>query len=163
MTIDATDAPAAEAVSASVVALPGDVIDGGEIVLLTIKPSMWRPVFDSISWLVTCCAVAAILVSARLTLPGLSLIASAQFVLMVGLVRLGIALDSLGTDVVCVDQPAYHQHQRRAPAAYRSASTGLAPKHVRGLLLLGATHPTRHDRLCDRRPRRRQLRLAIDR
>ena len=35
-------------------ALPSGVVDGGEIVLLAIKPSMWRPLLDSAPWLIVC-------------------------------------------------------------------------------------------------------------
>lgn len=72
--------------------LPRGLVDGGEIVLLAIKPSLWKPLMDSASWLVTSCllAVAIGLLNARI--PGLSIATTIQAVLLVGLTRLGIAL-----------------------------------------------------------------------
>jgi hypothetical protein len=73
-------------------ALPRSVLDGGELVLLAIKPSMWRPLFDSGPWLVACCLLATMLTWLGRPLPGLSLIATAQLVLLIGLLRVGLAL-----------------------------------------------------------------------
>ncbi len=73
-------------------ALPGGVLDGGEIVLLATKPSMWRPVFDSAPWLVTCCLLAGVLTWLGKPLPGLSLTATAQVVLLVAFARVGLAV-----------------------------------------------------------------------
>ena len=72
--------------------LPGGVVDGGEIVVLAIKPSMWRPVFDSAHWLVICSLLAATLTSLGTPLPGLSLTTTAQLVLFVAVARLGVAV-----------------------------------------------------------------------
>lgn len=79
-------------VASSVAALAGSVLDGGEIVLLAIKPSMWRPLFDSAPWLVTCCALAVVLTWLQAPLPGLSLATTAQLILLVGLARVGLAV-----------------------------------------------------------------------
>ena len=72
--------------------LPGGVVDGGEIVLLAIKPSLWRPVFDSAPWLVTSALLAIALTWLGTPVPGLSLALTAQVVLLVGLGRLGVAV-----------------------------------------------------------------------
>ncbi len=72
--------------------LPGGVLDGGEIVLLAVKPSMWRPVFDSVPWIVTCCLLAGTILGLSTPLPGLSLTATAQLVLLVACVRLAFAI-----------------------------------------------------------------------
>lgn len=72
--------------------LPGGVIAGGEIIIFAIKPSMWRPVFDSASWLVTGFLLAAVLTLIRTPFPGLSLTATAEAVLLVGFARLGYAV-----------------------------------------------------------------------
>lgn len=73
-------------------ALPGGVIDGGEIILLAIKPSMWRPLFDSVPWLVTCCVLAGVLTWLGRPIAGLSLPATAQVILLVAGARLGFAV-----------------------------------------------------------------------
>ena len=89
----ASEAPPQVAdVPATLTALPGGVLDGGELILLAIKPSMWRPLFDSAPWLVVCGAVAIILTSMGRTLAGLSLVASAEVVLLVGMTRLALAI-----------------------------------------------------------------------
>lgn len=72
--------------------LPGGLIDGGEIVLLAIKPSLWRPVIDSFPWLVTTCVFAIGITMFSAALPGLSTVASAQAVLAAGLLRLALAV-----------------------------------------------------------------------
>ena len=73
-------------------ALPGGVIDGGEIVILAIKPSMWRPLFDSAPWLVACWGLAAVLTWLSHPIPGLSILLTAQILLLIGLARLGVAV-----------------------------------------------------------------------
>ena len=73
-------------------ALPGGVVDGSEIVLLAIKPSMWRLLFDSAPWLATCCVFAALLTWFGRPLPGLSVTATAQVILLIGLARIGLAI-----------------------------------------------------------------------
>jgi hypothetical protein len=72
--------------------MPRSVLDGGELVLLAIKPSMWRPFFDSAPLLVICCALAIGLTWLGRPLAGLSLAATAQIVLFVGLARVGVAV-----------------------------------------------------------------------
>lgn len=72
--------------------LPGGLVDGGEIIVLAIKPSMWRPLFDSAGWLVGCSLAAMVVTWLRSPLPGLSVTATAQLILMIGLVQLGVAV-----------------------------------------------------------------------
>jgi len=71
---------------------PGGVVDGGEIVLLAVKPSLWRPVFDSSAWILFSVFAAATALIMRLTLPGLSPILTAEVLLLIGAARLGAAL-----------------------------------------------------------------------
>ncbi len=88
-----SDAPShVSDVAARWATLPGGVIDGGEIVVLAIKPSLWRAVFDSAAWLVTSAVLAVALTTLGVSLPGLTLTATAQLVLLAGLARLGFAL-----------------------------------------------------------------------
>jgi len=88
-----SDAPShASDVAARWTTLPGGLIDGGEIVVLAIKPSLWRPVFDSAVWLATSAMFAATLTLIGLPLPGLSPATTAQLVLLIGFTGLGLAL-----------------------------------------------------------------------
>ncbi len=71
--------------------LPGGIVDGGEIVLLAVKPSMWRPVLDSAAWLVTCWVLAAVIGVMGTPIPGMSLMVTVQAVLFVGFAGLAVA------------------------------------------------------------------------
>jgi hypothetical protein len=89
----AAEAPTTHAeVSASITEVPNGVIDGGESVILAIKPSMWRPVFDSSTWLFACWVSAMVLAWFRQPLPGLSVAETSQLLVFVALVRFGIAI-----------------------------------------------------------------------
>lgn len=93
MSATTSEAPSrASKVVARWTALPGEVVDGGEIVLLAIKPSMWRPVFDSAPWLVTCCVLAVVLMWLGRPLPGWSLATTAQVIMLIALARIGLAV-----------------------------------------------------------------------
>ncbi|MFQ5496203.1 MAG: hypothetical protein ACE5EX_12585, partial [Phycisphaerae bacterium] len=72
--------------------LPGGVIDGGELVLLAIKPSMWRPLFESSPWLLMCAALAGALIALNRPLAGLSVTTTAQLIMIAGFIRVGLAL-----------------------------------------------------------------------
>lgn len=88
-----SDAPShASDVAARWTTLPGGVIDGGEIVVLAIKPSLWRPVFDSAAGLVISVLLAAVLTTLGVPLPGLSATTTAQLVLLIGFTGLGLAI-----------------------------------------------------------------------
>jgi len=51
--------PGAAPLQAPVVAVPAELLDGGEIVILAIKPSLWSVVFSSFSWIVGAAAILA--------------------------------------------------------------------------------------------------------
>jgi hypothetical protein len=72
--------------------LPGGVVEGGEIIIFAIKPSMWRPVFDSAPWLVVALFLALALTVLAAPFPGLSLSLTAQVVILLGIARLGFAV-----------------------------------------------------------------------
>lgn len=72
--------------------IPGGVVDGGEMVLLAIKPSMWRPLFESGWWLAFTALAAVAIVSLAQPIPGLSIAASLQIALAVGFGRLALAI-----------------------------------------------------------------------
>ena len=89
----ASDAPTQVTdLTAALATLPGGVVDGGEIIILAIKPSMWRPLFESAPWLIAWCTVAIIFTSRERPFPGWSLTATAQIMLLIGFVRLGVAV-----------------------------------------------------------------------
>lgn len=88
-----SDAPShVSDVTARWTTLPGGLIDGGEIVVLAIKPSLWRPVFDSAFWLAACAVFAVTSTMIGLRLPGLSPATSAQLVLLIGFTGLGLSV-----------------------------------------------------------------------
>lgn len=74
------------------VQVPGGVIHGGEIVIMAIKPSVWRPILDSAPWLVAAAFFAALLTVGNLSVGGLGTALSAQLVAAAGLTRLGVAV-----------------------------------------------------------------------
>lgn len=84
--------PRAAKMTAALTGVPGGVIDSGEIVLLAIKPSMWRPFFDSASWVVTGCLLTGTLTWLGRPVPGLSLAATAQVILLVALARVAVSV-----------------------------------------------------------------------
>ncbi len=113
----ATEAPSR--VSGAVLpwaALPRGVVDGGEIVILATKPSLWRPVFESAPWLVTSCLLAAVLTWLSAPIPALSLALTAQLVLLVGLFRLAVAVVRwVPTWYVLTNRRILNIHGVRAP------------------------------------------------
>lgn len=74
------------------VSVPGHVVDGGEIILLAVKPSMWRPLFDSAGWLFVASATALTLLLTGRSIPGLSPAATCQLIVSIGFVRLAFAI-----------------------------------------------------------------------
>lgn len=88
-----SESPArASEVASRWVAVPGGVVDGGEIVLMAVKPSPWRPLLDSAAWLVTCTLLATTLLLLGRPLPGLGLATSAQVVMFVAALRFAVAV-----------------------------------------------------------------------
>lgn len=89
----AADAPPAHAEFPAVgLALPSGLIDGGEIVLMAIKPSMWQPLLTSAPWWVTSLALAIAVSVLGSPLPGISLVMTVQLIMLVGVARFGLAL-----------------------------------------------------------------------
>lgn len=85
-------APVESATGTAWSALPRDMLDGGELVLLAVKPSMWRPLFDSLPWLITC--VVLLVGVSRLGVPvwGVAPGTASQAILLLAFGRLAIAL-----------------------------------------------------------------------
>jgi|CXWL01.1.fsa_nt_gi hypothetical protein len=109
-------AVAAQKVVAPWTAIPGGVIDGGEIVILAIKPSMWRPLFDSAAWMVGSWIIAALLTFLGKPITGLSMTTTVQIVLMGGTVGLGVAiLRWIPTWYVLTNRRVIHIHGIRTP------------------------------------------------
>ena len=89
----ATEAPPSRAeVKTSWTTLPGGVLDGGEIVILAIKPSMWRVLFDSAPWLLMCALLAGVLTGLGRPILGLSLTDTAQALMLLALCRVSFAI-----------------------------------------------------------------------
>lgn len=88
-----TDSPSAvREVASRLTSLPQGLVDGGEIIILAVKPSMWRPVFDSVPWIMTLSFLALASMTWHLALPGLSVSTSAQVIFLLGMLRLGLAV-----------------------------------------------------------------------
>ncbi len=79
-------------VASRLTSLPQGLVDGGEVILLAVKPSMWRPLFDSGAWIATLSLLAVASLVWRLALPGLSVGVSAQVIFLLGMLRLGLAI-----------------------------------------------------------------------
>jgi len=91
--VTASDAPPRSAdIPAEWPDLPSGVIDGGEIVLMAIKPSVWSPVLEALPWLLSTAGFSALILVLRLALPGLTPSGSAQLVLAIGFVRLLVGI-----------------------------------------------------------------------
>ncbi len=89
----AADAPPAHAELGAVgLTIPSGLIDGGEVVLMAIKPSMWQPLLTSAPWWVTSLALAIAVSVLGAPLPGLSLAMTVQAILLIGAARFGLAL-----------------------------------------------------------------------
>lgn len=132
LTATMTDAPprAAKA-SPAWAALPREVLNGGEIVLLAIKPSMWRPAADSLPWLVVCVGLAAVMLMGRTTIPGLSVSISAQIVLLIAAVRLALAIVRwVPTWYVLTNRRILTIHGVRAPQYASSLLTDIRDTQV---------------------------------
>jgi hypothetical protein len=130
-------------VAAVLSALPQGVIDGGEIVLFAIKPSMWRPVFDSAAWIVGACLLTAIMTGFGQPIPGLSLAATAQVLLLVALARLGLAIGQwiprwhVLTNRRIIDIEGLRCPTIRSCALVRIRNTYLRPSSVESVTGLG--------------------------
>ena len=87
----AAEAPTVQAPTVAT-ALPSGVLDGGEIVLLAVKPALWRIAFETGWWVFVTCLLAAVLTWTQHPIPGLSLAATAQVLILVGLARVAAAV-----------------------------------------------------------------------
>ena len=84
--------PEAVPVRANWTTLPGGVVEGGEIVVLAIKPSMWLWLFDSVPWLVMCTALGVILTALNRPFLGLSPTGTLQILALVAFARVSFAM-----------------------------------------------------------------------
>ena len=88
-----TEAPTdSSAVERSWAALPDEIVAGGETIVLAIKPSIWRPLFDSMPWLIMAAVLSVALAVMGKPPGGLSVSLWVQIVLVLGVARLGIAI-----------------------------------------------------------------------
>ena len=88
-----TEAPTAPPLTRTEpIALPLDLLDGGEIIILAIKPSLWFVLFDSIKWIVAAAVVIGGWALAGNTWARFSDTLAAQLTLLVVATRLGVAV-----------------------------------------------------------------------
>lgn len=73
-------------------ALTADMLDGGEVIILAVKPSLWFIAFDSVRWLLLGTALLVVALVPSLALPGLSGRSLAQLACLIVLVRVGVAM-----------------------------------------------------------------------
>ncbi len=85
-------APAESTVGTAWTSLPRDMLDGGELVLLAVKPSIWRPLFDSLPWLLTCIVLLAGVSRLSIPLWGIAPGTAMEAIVIFALARLAIAL-----------------------------------------------------------------------
>ena len=140
-----SEAPSrASDVAARWTTVPGGVLDGGEIVILAIKPSLWRCVFDSAAWLAAGVFFTAALLVMGKPIPGLSLTTSAQLVMLVALARLAVAvLRWTTTWHLLTNRRIVDVHGVRAPVIracplVQIRNTYLRSSHAEKLLVLGS-------------------------
>lgn len=84
----ATPAP----LSVEQVGVPENLLDGGEIVLLAIKPSVWSVGFTSMAWICTAVVVAAMDIGSGLSRGWLAGVPVAELALTVAAARAGWAM-----------------------------------------------------------------------
>ncbi len=102
--------------------LPDEIVDGGEMIVLAIKPSIWRPLFDSIPWLIMAAALSVTLAVMGMPPPGLSVALSVQIVLVLGVARLGLAIVRwVPTWYVLTNRRVMRVHGVRAPQVHSRA------------------------------------------
>lgn len=88
-----TESPAAVGdVASRLTSLPQGLVDGGEVIILAVKPSMWRPLFDSGAWIITLSVLAVASMVWKLALPGVTVSVTAQIIFLLGMVRLALAV-----------------------------------------------------------------------
>ena len=122
-TVVLTEAPAdGSRLETSWAFLPDEIVDGGEMIVLAIKPSMWRPLLDSIPWLIMAAVLSVTLAVTGKPIPGLSVSLSVQIVLALGAARLGIAIIRwVPTWYVLTNRRVMCVHGVRAPQVHSLA------------------------------------------
>ena len=102
--------------------LPDEIVDGGETIVLAIKPSMWRPLFDSMPWLIMAAVLGVTLPAMGKPIPGLPASLSVQIVLVLGVARLAIAIIRwVPTWYVLTNRRVMCVHGVRAPQVHSRA------------------------------------------
>lgn len=89
---DGVEAPPIPVLLASGQALPQPLLDGGEIILLAIKPSMWYLVLVSVRWLIAAAVVTVLSPWLSSALPAFPQSVVMQAVLIITAFRLVVAL-----------------------------------------------------------------------
>lgn len=148
--------PEAASASPSVLRLPLEALDGGELILLAIKPSVFSPLFKSARWLAVLTVLALGLLLSGTSPMGLSAERAAQLCFGAGLARLMLAVVSWSaTWYVLTNRRVLEIHGVRAPRVTSTAlvdirNTYLSSGPHEKLLHLGTiTFVTQHE---DRTP-----------
>lgn len=138
-----TESPSgSSAVERSWAFLPHEIVDGGETIVLAIKPSMWRPLFDSMPWLIMAGALGVTLTALGKPILGLPVSLSVQIVLVLGVARLAIGIIRwVPTWYVLTNRRVLCIHGVRAPRVDSRALIGVrntylnatAPEKLLGL------------------------------
>jgi len=111
--------------------LPSEIVDGGEIIVMAIKPSMWRPLFDSAPWLIMATVLSAILAGLGKPILGLSITLSVRIVLVFGVARLAIAIVRwVPTWYVLTNRRVMCVHGVRAPQVHSLALIDIRNTHL---------------------------------
>lgn len=111
--------------------LPDEIVDGGETIVLAIKPSIWRPVFDSMPWLIMAAVLGVTLTAMGKSPPGLSVSLAIQIVLVLGVARLGIAIIRwVPTWYVLTNRRVMCVHGVRAPQVHSLALIDIRNTHL---------------------------------
>lgn len=153
-TIDAQ--PEAASASPSVLRLPLEALDGGELILLAIKPSVFSPLFRSARWLVVLTVLALGLLLSGTSPMGLSAERAAQLCFGAALARLMFAVVSWSaTWYVLTNRRVLEIHGVRAPRVTSTALVDIrntylsSGPHEKALHLGTITFVTQHE---DRAP-----------
>lgn len=86
-----TAPPTAQEAPSAWLATPSDVVDGGEIILMAIKPSAWRPVWEALPAIVGCGVLGIVVAVLATPLPGMSASGSWQVLAAIGVIATAVS------------------------------------------------------------------------
>ena len=88
----AVESPSPAVGRTEALAIPAELLDGGEVVLLALKPSLWFVCFDAARWIVFGGVLMVVAGTNSIALPGVSSPALVQLGFLMLVTRLAIAL-----------------------------------------------------------------------